>query len=630
MKKKLKQILIPFILMIIFNLGVYYLTNGENLGGGLSPHVGVLFVSGLLFGPYGAIGSACANLICDIIRGYNATMFIPSFIISFAISYLAYKLWYSNHNKRTKVTRPKINNTTNILIFIELILICGVLYGVMHGQLAYLAYPDTIPIKNLIEFRYFLNFINSAFVFGIIGIWLSNKRDLTLIPKTSSKKVNEKAYLALEILLLISVAATIVINYSIDLNRNIIIAELIVTTLLLCAYLTKPNTINVSDDNSRSIPEDIMNIFHLAILFIIIIGIIISYDRIMISAINKLIPLNINGIMISMMLLIDLLLIIFFIPSFTVLKYIEIKVINPILSFSKIEDFIEENEKIDSEKLVKIYSRYAPEETEIGTLARSYTDLIKFNNNYIDNIQDIQGEKKRIEAELHIATKIQASNLPTDVLTNDDYTVDGYSEPAKEVGGDFFDYYPLDKDHLVITIGDASGKGVPAALLAMNTQVMIKQLLKIELDPSKVVYSINNQLCENNSEAMFITLWLGIYNKSTGKLTFTNAGHNPPLIKENGKFKYLNSDQGIVLGIMENFAFSKNEITLKDEIVLYTDGITDANNANNEMYGEDRLLNFFNSFKQDEPIEPLLKDINKFTKEQEQYDDMTLLYLKTK
>ena len=130
---------------------------------------------------------------------------------------------------------------------------------------------------------------------------------------------------------------------------------------------------------------------------------------------------------------------------------------------------------------------------------------------------------------------------------------------------------------------------------------------------------------------MFITLWLGIYNKSTGKITFANAGHNPPLIKENGKFKYLKCNHDIVLGIMENFDYASNEITLKDEIVLYTDGITDANNANNEMYGEYRLLNFFNSFKQDkDPIEPLLKDINKFTKEQEQFDDMTLLYLKIK
>lgn len=332
-----------------------------------------------------------------------------------------------------------------------------------------------------------------------------------------------------------------------------------------------------------------------------------------------------------MMVLMDVLLLIFLIPSLAVLKYIEMKVIEPIISFSKIKKFIHENEKISSDGLVDIYSRYINEENEIGTLARSYTDLINFNNHYIENIEEIEGEKQRIETELDIATKIQAANLPTEAINNENYIANGYSKPAKEVGGDFFDYYPLDDDHLVLVIGDASGKGVPAAILAMITQVMIKQLLKHEQDPSKVLYLLNNQLCENNQESMFITLWLGIYNKTTHELIFSNAGHNPPLIKENENFKYLSIDTGIVLGIMEDFDFVTEEIILSDEIVLYTDGITDANNENDEMYGEDRLLNFFNEFKsKNDPIRPLLDDIHNFTENADQFDDMTLLYMKIK
>ena len=305
--------------------------------------------------------------------------------------------------------------------------------------------------------------------------------------------------------------------------------------------------------------------------------------------------------------------------------------IEPILSFAKIEDFIHENEKIESDGLVKIYSKYINNKTEIGTLAHSYTDLINFNNNYIENIQEIEGKKKRIETELDIATKIQAANLPTEAIKNNNYIVNGYSKPAKEVGGDFFDYYKLDDEHLAITIGDASGKGVPAAILAMISQVMIKQLLKHHQDPSKVLYLLNNQLCENNPESMFITLWLGIYNKTTQELIFSNAGHNPPLIKENGNFNYISIDTGIVLGIMEDFDFVTENITLRDQIVLYTDGITDANNTNDEMYGEDRLLKFFNEFEsENDPIRPLLDDINNFTKDCEQFDDMTLLYMKIK
>ena len=280
---------------------------------------------------------------------------------------------------------------------------------------------------------------------------------------------------------------------------------------------------------------------------------------------------------------------------------------------------------------MNIYSKYIDDETEIGTLARSYTDLINFNNHYIENIHEIESDKERIKTELDIATRIQASTLPTENITTDAYIVNGYSHPAKDVGGDFFDYYELNDDEVVIVIGDASGKGVPAAILAMITQVIVKQLITTESNPSKVLYSLNNQLCEKNSESMFLTLWLGVYNKTTGKLTFSNAGHNPPLINEDGKFRYLNIDSGIVLGIMEDFDYINEEITLTDEIVVYTDGITDANNEENEMYGEDRLLNFFNEFKSDnDPIRPLLSDIHNFTKGAEQFDDMTLLYLKIK
>ncbi|MCR5026926.1 MAG: SpoIIE family protein phosphatase [Methanobrevibacter sp.] len=631
MNNKIKQIAIPFILMLIFNLGVFYLTHGRSFSEGLSPHVGILLISGLIFGPYGAIGSAAGNYLCDLIVGYSPASSLISAIVSFGVSYLAYKLWYNKYKRRAEGTRPKLNNTTNIILFIGIIFICGALYSLLHGKLLYILYPNTIPINNLIEFRYFLNFVNSSIIFGIIGMWISNKTDLIYIPKPSKKEVNEKLYEILGILLVSTLILTVIIDYWITLDNNIVIAEFIITTLILFAYLSKPINVDVNPINSKSIPEEIMNIFHLTVLFIIIMGILISYDPTVIIAIEELFQLDFNEIVPSIMVLIDILLIIFIIPSISVLKYIEIKVIEPILSFSKIEDFIHENEKIESDKLVSIYSDYINKETEIGTLARSYTDLINFNNNYIENIREIEGEKERIKAELDIATRIQAANLPTEALKNENYIVNGYSKPAKEVGGDFFDYYQLNDDNLAIVIGDASGKGVPAAILAMISQFTIEQLLKSELNPSKVLYSMNNKLCENNSESMFMTLWLGIYNKTTKKLTFSNAGHNPPLVKENGEFKYLNIDSGIVLGIINDFEYTEEEITLTNEIVAYTDGITDANNNNHEMYGEDRLLNFFNEFKLDnDPIRPLLNDINDFTKDAEQYDDMTLLYLKIK
>lgn len=630
MNNKIKKILISFILMLVFNLGSYYLINGQNFAEGVSLHVGLLLISGLILGPYGAIGSVIGNGLCDLIRGYSPSSTLLSVIISFGISYLGYKLWYGTYKQRADVTNPKLNNTNNVILFLSIVLVCGILYSVLHGLLFCLVFPE-ISLYAIIEMRYFLYFINTSFIFGIIGIWISNKKNFFHIPKVSKNKVNEKLYHTIGCLLIISIVLTLIVNHFIQLNRYVMMIELMVIILLLYFYLKKPIKSNIIINSSKSILEDVMNIFHLTTLFIVIIGILLSYDHLLLTAIDQLLPLNKNEIMISIMILIDILLIIFFIPSIAVLKYIEMKVIKPTLSFSKIEKFIHKNEKIESDRLVDIYSEYINEKNEIGTLARAYTDLINFNNSYIENIQEIEGEKERIRAELYIANRIQEANLPIGAISNDNYVVNGYSKPAKEVGGDFYDYFEIDDDNLAIVIGDASGKGIPAAILAMITQIMIKQLFKHELNPNKILYLLNNQLCENNYESMFITLWLGIYNKNTNKLTFSNAGHNPPLIKENDKFKYLSCDTGIVLGVVEDFEFVKEELTLSNQIVLYTDGITDANKINNEMYGEDRLLKFFNEYKSEKnPINPLLKNISEFTQGAEQFDDMTLLYLKIK
>lgn len=630
MKNKIKQIGIPFILMLILNLGIYYLIPNENFASGISIYYGILFVSALLFGPYGAFGSVAGNFLCDILRGYNIQLAITSEIISFLVAYLAYKSWYGTFKRRNEVTRPKLNNTYNIVLFFGIIVLTGLLLALLNSNLAYIMYPETAPKHDVIILRYFLNYVNSSFIFGIIGIWFFEKIDFIFIPEIASKKFNKKLYEILGLSIIFSLILSFVLNIYF-ISTELIIVETVIITLLIFVYSRKPINSIIMPKYGRTIPEEITDIFLLTTLIIMILSFIISYDMILISTIEQFLPLEKNEIALSMLTLTDIIVLIFFIPSVTVINYIENKIIAPILSFSEIERFIKENEKIETEGLVNIYSKYIYEQNEIGTLARSYTDLINHNNNYIENLREIEGEKERINAELEIATKIQASTLPTESIETNDFIVTGYSKPAKEVGGDFFDYYQLDDDNLAIVIGDASGKGIPAAILSMITQVIIKQILIHEQDPSEILYSLNNQLSENNPESMFLTLWLGIYNRQTKKLTFSNAGHNPPLIKENNEFKYLNVDSGIVLGIMEDFNYLREEKTLTDEFILYTDGITDANNSDNEMYGEDRLLKFLNEFESDDdPIIPLLNDISSFTKDEKQYDDMTLLYLKIK
>ena len=624
MKTKLRNILIPFIGMFI----AYFASNSDIfLEMGVSiPHVGLLFVFGLIFGPYGSLGAVAANIVIDLLNGYFPIEILPSAIFSFGVSYLSYKLWYTSFRGH-KITKPNLDNFYHVLLFLSIIIICGFIYSVVHGNLIYVLFD--MDLDQYITVYYFMNFINIAFVFGIIFIWLSKKIDFVYTPEPSKRPFNKRLYQIIFCLLLL-VCLISMTTLVLDIDSHIIYAELISIGILLFAFLTKPVENKVEENEENTIVTKIVNVFLTTTLLIAIIGIIISlFSYGFVESLDTGNEMNLFIYLMPLLIISDALIILFFIPGIVILKYIENKVIKPISSFSEIEKFIKEDEKIETEGLVEIYSKYINEQNEIGTLARSYTDLINHNNQYIENIHEIEGEKERIKAELDIATKIQAANLPTEALINDDYIVNGYSHPAKEVGGDFFDYYEIDDDNLAIVIGDASGKGVPAALLATITQAILQQLLKHEKDPSKVLYLLNNQLAENNSESMFITLWLGIYNKATKKLTFSNAGHNPPLIKENDEFKYLNIDTGIVLGIMEDYEFVCEELTFSKQLVAYTDGITDANNKENDMYGEDRLRDFFNGFKLDtDPIKPLLDDINDFTKGAEQFDDMTLIYLK--
>lgn len=623
MKSKLKKVALSAILIIVIKL---IMSQAQLYEMGIeSPHVGLLYVFGLLLGPYGALGAVLGNIIIDLLNGFSPIEELPSAIVSFGVSYLAYKLWYSGIITK-RITKPRLDTVEQLILFLSSIVICGLIYSSVHASI--LGFIFSPEIDEYLFTSYFMNFVNLAFIFGIIGIWISKRKDFVETPNISKRKENKKLYRILFFfLMLITIITSIMLVM--DLSQSIIFGQIILLGGLLICYLTKPFKYEIHPNKKNTITEKILRNFLIITLAIAIIGMIISI--LSYSFITHMEDVNIYLYMMPSLIITDVILILFFVPGIIILQYIERKVIKPISSFSEIESFISENKKIESEGLIDIYSKYINEKNEIGTLARSYTDLIKFNNSYVENIQKIEGEKKRIEAELDIATKIQEANLPTEAIETDEFTVNGYCHPAKEVGGDFFDYYNLDDNHLAIAIGDASGKGVPAAILAMISQVMIKQLLQHDLDPSRALYLLNNQLCEHNPESMFITLWLGIYDKTTKKLIFSNAGHNPPLINENNTFKYLNIDSGIVIGIMEEFQYITEEITLKDELVLYTDGITDANNNDNEMYGENRLLNFFNEFKDEgDPIKPLLNDIEGFTEDAEQFDDMTLLYLKIK
>ena len=237
----------------------------------------------------------------------------------------------------------------------------------------------------------------------------------------------------------------------------------------------------------------------------------------------------------------------------------------------------------------------------------------------------------RIDKELEYAKQIQLSALPTNFPKGEDYDIFAQMIAAKEVGGDFYDFYKLNDTTVAFLVADVSGKGIPAAMFMMTAKTIIKDLAESGMAVNEIFTKANKKLCENNESGMFVTAWMGILDIPTGKLTFANAGHNPPLLKRaDGTFEYLKTRAGFVLAGMEGVRYRVNEITLNagDRIFLYTDGVTEATNENNELYGEDRLLSFMNKSLNLDPtklLSKLKKDIDKFAQTAPQFDDITML-----
>lgn len=246
-------------------------------------------------------------------------------------------------------------------------------------------------------------------------------------------------------------------------------------------------------------------------------------------------------------------------------------------------------------------------------------------------------EKQRISTELQVATQIQANMLPSifpAFPSHEEVDIYASMQPAKEVGGDFYDFYTVDSDHIAMVMANVSGKGVPAALFMVIAKTLIKNQAQAGCSPAEIFTSVNAQLYENNENNMFVTAWIGIYEVSSGKLTFSNAGHNPPLVKRgNGSFEYLRITSGFVLAGLEAAKYRQSEIILEkgDILYLYTDGVTEASNSRSEFYGEERLSQIMNRHLEAEPADLLSavkSDMEAFTQGMPQYDDITMLALK--
>lgn len=273
---------------------------------------------------------------------------------------------------------------------------------------------------------------------------------------------------------------------------------------------------------------------------------------------------------------------------------------------------------------------------EIETLGSVMADMEKNILDYENNLRKITVEKERINTELSLARRIQKNTLPNifpAFPTRREFDVYATMTPAKEVGGDFYDFFLIDSDHLYMVIADVSGKGIPAAMFMMASKIILSNLAMNGQSPAEILKNTNNNICANNSEEMFVTVWLGILEISTGKLTAANAGHEYPVLKnKNHKFELIKDQHGFVVGGMPNMKYKQYEIQLEpgDKLFIYTDGVPEAEDKDHNLFGTERMLAALNKDQNTTPKE-ILKNVrhavNNFAKGTEQFDDLTMLCL---
>ena len=277
---------------------------------------------------------------------------------------------------------------------------------------------------------------------------------------------------------------------------------------------------------------------------------------------------------------------------------------------------------------------------EIEVLAESFATLSKRTRDYIGQITSITAEKERIGTELALATRIQTAMMPhvfPPFPERPEVDIYASMDPAKEVGGDFYDFFLVDNDHLCMVIADVSGKGVPAALFMMASKIILQSVAMLGGSPVEILKKTNQAICSNNQEEMFVTVWVGILEVSTGKLTAANAGHEYPALKKSaqGEFELVHDKHGLVLGAMDGVPYCEYELQLEPgaKLFLYTDGVPEATDARNELFGTERMIRALNvdpGAAPDQLLSNVRRSVDVFVKDAEQFDDLTMLCMEYK
>lgn len=538
----------------------------------MRPAAALTPVLGMIFGWPAALGCAMGNMICDVAAGYEISYALVNSFLQIIYAMSAYFIW-KKMNKERNGEEFRLNSVTRILKFCLLLVINALLTVALTSVLNH-AYSvaEIISFDNLFVF---INSFDSGLLFGAPLLILGHLLQMHIENLREGKD-------------------TKIVNFT--MSERMILNTLI-TGLCICVFVG----ISIYLMARYKVASNVSAI-----------GRVYIYET---MALN-----------------------VYFALSIGFMKFTEQKISQPIEKLAEIVGSYYVGNVSDDErkKMLEDCSVYAKDSTEVGKLARSYISMIEDLETYIENLQSIMSEKERINAELQLASDIQAHMLPCifpPFPGRTEFDLYALMHPAKEVGGDFYDFFLVNEDKLAIIVADVSGKGVPAALFMVIAKTLIKNYTQMDMDPAEVFTTVNHILCDGNDAGLFVTAWMGVLEIETGKLTYVNAGHNPPLIKKaGGNFEYLRERTGFVLAGMDGIKYRQNSFKLSpgDRIFLYTDGVTESTNEHEELYGEERLQNFLNTHETghtEEILDALRKDLRDFSNEAPQFDDITMLLL---
>lgn len=668
----MKEIFIPFMkkewLLRMFFVGVIFIAVAVpfkilfSLVPGMTevrPANTIPVVFGLLWGPAGAWGIAIANAITDIITGSSFKVWVPGLIINFFYAWLPYKFWYCFDFNKKGVEEPRLRSVKDILKFIFIVFLSSLVTTMLLSLLFEILGFQNYGASGLLLF--FNNF-DFAVVLGIpltliltsrskavfwipyeIRIRAENALETDESAELETEKKNDALKRICDSLIIIMSVFGVLYYLASRFHETLIPFKIEVFLLVLffsfeILYIFRPFAkyrSTVFKVSIRTLPiraKVVLGFLLVTVFSVILVGVFSYNTRITIAA-------NQRDLWEYIYITVGISLNVMFLVSTVFLHFVEKNITEPIeMLVEKVDEFAGRDHYADAQAHLSPNRNRGQIKTgdEIEGLSEAFDRMMDDITIYVSHLAAVTAEKERIGAELNVATQIQANMLPSifpPYPERIDFDLYATMDPAKEVGGDFYDFFLIDDDHLAMVMADVSGKGVPAALFMVITKTLIKNRTQMGGTPAEILGFVNEQLCEGNESELFVTVWLGILELSTGKGIAANAGHEHPVLKRSGgDFELVKYRHSPAVATIEGIHFREREFEMHpgDILFVYTDGVAEATNPDNQFYGTERMLNVLNLHKDStmpELLSSVRKDIELFVGDAPQFDDITMLSL---